>query len=258
MINSFWTLISGNSLRRAGGELDTLLELVKIRAGYGGGLEVLRGVSLKVRKGEIVCLVGPNGAGKSTILRAISGIVRASEGSILFQEEGISGLPPHVILRKGVSHVAQGHSIFPQMTVLENVLLGAYVLDDAALVSKRLHRVYELFPLLEERKDILAANLSGGQQKILEIGRALMLDPPLMLLDEPSLGLAPKVSNQVFSKIKELNEAGLTVLMVEQNVRRGLGAAHRGYVLDLGEVRMKGTGTELLDDPNIARLYLGK
>ncbi|MFQ5874476.1 MAG: ABC transporter ATP-binding protein [Dehalococcoidia bacterium] len=235
-----------------------MLELVDVKASYGNGIEVLQGVSLRVGKGEIVCLVGPNGAGKSTVLRTISGLLRAKEGRILFQGEEISRLPPYVILRRGVSHVPQGHAIFPKMTVLENLLLGAYILNDSTLVKRRLGRVCEIFPLLKDRKDDMAANLSGGQQKMLEIGRALMLDPPLMLLDEPSLGLAPKVSRQVFEKIKELNEAGLTVLMVEQNVRRGLGAAHRGYVLDLGRVHMHGTSADLLNDSEIAQLYLGR
>lgn len=235
-----------------------MIELTGLRAGYDSGFDVLKGVTLHVEEGEIVCLVGPNGAGKSTVLRAISGLIRISGGQIRYRNEDIVKLAPHVILARGISHVAQGHSVFPKMTVLENLRLGAYILNDSALIRRRLDHVFEIFPLLEERQELLAANLSGGQQKMLEIGRALMLDPPLMLLDEPSLGLAPRISNQVFEKIQELNRAGLTVLMVEQNVKRGLGIAHRGYVLNLGKVEMEGPAEELLQDQKIGQLYLGR
>jgi branched-chain amino acid transport system ATP-binding protein len=234
-----------------------MLVLENVVAGYIPGVDVLCGVSLTVEQGEMVCLVGPNGAGKSTVLRAISGLVKVSSGDVVFDGKSLVGRRPEQILAHGIAHVPQGHSVFPRMTVHENLLMGGYSLRDRRLVAQRLYEVYDLFPLLKERQREKAGNLSGGQQKILEMGRALMLKPPMMMLDEPSLGLAPKTMAGLFDTIQELNTTGLTILMVEQNARQGLAASHRGYVLELGKDRFEGTADELLGNPEMAKLYLG-
>lgn len=235
----------------------TLLALDRVVAGYVPGADILHGVNLHVEPGEMVCLVGPNGAGKSTVLRAISGLIRTSSGRIAFNGRSITGLQPEQVLAKGIAHVPQGHSVFPKMTVHENLLMGAYTVRERETVRRRMDRVYGLFPLLRQRAKEKAGNLSGGQQKVLEMGRALMLEPPLLMLDEPSLGLAPKTMATLFDTIKDLNSTGLTILMVEQNARQGLAASHRGYVLELGQEKFEGTAHELLASPEIARLYLG-
>jgi ABC-type branched-subunit amino acid transport system ATPase component len=234
-----------------------MLELENVVAGYIPGVEILRGVSMHVEEGEIVCLVGPNGAGKSTVLRTISGFLKPTTGSITFSGKSLAGRAPEMILREGITHVPQGHSVFEKMTVHENLLIGAFTVKDRAVIARRLERVYELFPFLKERMADKAGNLSGGQQKILEIGRALMLEPPLMILDEPSLGLAPQTMDGLFNIIQDLNRNGLTILMVEQNARQGLASAHRGYVLELGKEKFEGSAQELLGSPEMARLYLG-
>ncbi len=235
----------------------SMLVLENVVASYLPGVEILRGVSLQVNEGEIVCLVGPNGAGKSTVLRTISGFIKPSSGRIVFKGRSIGGLPPEKIIRLGIAHVPQGHSVFPKMTVHENLLLGAYIIKDKGLISQRLEKVYALYPFLKERMHDKAGNLSGGQQKVLEIGRALMLEPPFMILDEPSLGLAPQTMASLFDTIKDLNRSGVTILMVEQNARQGLAASHRGYVLELGRKKFEGTAEELLNNPEMAKLYLG-
>jgi len=234
-----------------------MLALENIVAGYIPGVEILQGVSLHVEQGEMVCLVGPNGAGKSTVLRTISGLLRPKAGRVVFSGKDIGGLRPDQILEKGIAHVPQGHSVFPKMTVHENLLMGAYSVKDRRTIRQRLDKVYARFPFLKERAREKAGNLSGGQQKILEMGRAFMLEPPLMMLDEPSLGLAPKTMANLFDTIKDLNRTGLTILMVEQNARQGLAASHRGYVLELGKEKFEGTAQELLDSPQMAKLYLG-
>jgi ABC-type branched-subunit amino acid transport system ATPase component len=231
--------------------------LENIVAGYIPGVDILQGVSLHVDKGEMVCLVGPNGAGKSTVMRTISGLLRPKSGRVVFNGKEINGLRPDQILAKGIAQVPQGHSVFPKMTIHENLLMGAYTVKERALIPARLDKVYKLFPFLKERAREKAGNLSGGQQKILEMGRALMLEPPLMMLDEPSLGLAPKTMSSLFDTIKDLNSMGLTILMVEQNARQGLAASHRGYVLELGREKFEGIAQELLDSPEMAKLYLG-
>ncbi len=234
-----------------------LLALEAVVAGYIPGVEILQGVSLRVEQGEMVCLVGPNGAGKSTVLRTVSGFLRPKTGRVVFNGRDIGGLRPDQILEKGIAHVPQGHSVFPKMTIHENLLMGGYTVKDRAIVRQRLDKVYALFPFLKERMKEKAGNLSGGQQKVLEMGRALMLEPPLMMLDEPSLGLAPKTMAGLFDMIKELNRTGLTILIVEQNARQGLAASHRGYVLELGKEKFEGTAQELLDSSEMAKLYLG-
>lgn len=235
-----------------------LLELSDVVAGYLRGVNVLQGINLHVTPGEIVCLIGPNGAGKSTVLRAISGLLTPTQGQILFDGEDITGLRPDLILRKGIAHVPQGHSAFPHMTIHENLLMGAYTLRDRAERERRLAQVYDMFGMLKSRHKDRAGDLSGGQQKVLEIGRALMLSPRLMILDEPSLGLAPITAVAVLETITRLrNEAGVTILMVEQNARSGLAMSDRGYVLELGRERLEGRAADLLNDPKVAQLYLG-
>ncbi|MFQ5861326.1 MAG: ABC transporter ATP-binding protein [Dehalococcoidia bacterium] len=245
----FWTLIWVT---------DMLLELNQVIANYDSGDDILRGVSLHIEAGELVCLVGPNGAGKSTVLRVISGILKPRKGSVVFCSEDVTGQRPDTILRKGICHVPQGRCVFPQMTVWENILMGAYTLTNRKLIKDRLETVCSLFPVLTERRNDRAGLLSGGQQKMVEMARALMLDPKLLLLDEPSLGLEPKSRAAVFERIIELNRAGKTVLLVEQNARSGLQIASRGCVMDLGQIRVEGTGPELLSNPEVRRLYVGE
>ena len=236
--------------------MGTLLELVAVRAGYGGG-DILQGVDLRVEDGGLTCIVGPNGAGKSTILRVVSGLLRPSAGSVVFNGESLVGKSPRAILAKGIVQVPQERSLFPTMTVWENVRLGAYSLHDRSLVDKRMRTVCETFPLVSERRHDLAASLSGGQQKIVEFARAMMLDPSLLILDEPSMGLDPKTRSLVFKTISTLNESGRTMLLVEQNARSGLGIATHGVVMESGRVRLEGPGLEVLNNPEIGRLYLG-
>ncbi len=235
-----------------------LLQLQNIVAGYLKGVDVLRGINLHVAEGEMVCLIGPNGAGKSTVLRTISGLLKPSKGEILFEGRPIGGLRPDLILREGIAHVPQGHSAFPEMTVEENLLMGAYLLKNRILRQKRLDMVYGMFDLVANRRRDKAGNMSGGQQKVLEIARALMMNPRMILFDEPSLGLAPLTARMVFETIQQLQkEQGITILMVEQNARSGLAISDRAYVLELGIERLEGPAADLLIDPRVARLYLG-
>jgi len=235
-----------------------ILEIKNVVAGYLPDADVLQGINIHVDQGELVCMIGPNGAGKSTVLRTISGLLKPSRGEILFDERNISGLRPDLVLRLGVAHVPQGHSSFPEMTVQENLLMGAYVLNNRSERERRMGVVYDMFPFLKERRNEKAGNFSGGQQKILEVGRALMLEPRMILLDEPSLGLAPITAKQVFETIKSLkDEMGMTVLMVEQNAKSGLAIADRAYVLELGKERLEGPAQTLLSDTRVAELYLG-
>src|SRR5260221_10884764 len=233
-----------------------LLRLHNVIAGYDGS-DVLKGLDLNVEKGSITCVVGPNGAGKSTVLRVISGLLKPRQGEITFDGRPIGGLKPRQVLSMGIVQVPQNHSLFPDIPVRENVRLGAYMLNDAALVRKRLSEVEELFPVVRERARDRAGNLSGGQQRLVEFARCLMLDPTLILLDEPSMGLDPKTLKQVFDTIKLMHETGRTILLVEQNVRTGLGAATHGVVMESGQVRLEGTDQDILNNPEIGHLYLG-
>ncbi len=234
------------------------LEIKEVVAGYLKGVDVLRGINLQVKTGELVCMIGPNGAGKSTVLRAISGLLTPTQGEILADGENICGLRPDLILQRGIAHVPQGHSAFPEMTVNENLMMGAYIVKNRAERRRRLDRVYGMFDMFANRREDKAGNLSGGQQKVLEIGRALMLNPRMILFDEPSLGLAPMTAKMVFETIKHLQaEEGITVLMVEQNARSGLAISDRAYVLELGRDRLEGPAHNLLNDPRVAQLYLG-
>jgi len=234
----------------------SVLALKDVRAGYGAA-DVLRGVDLTLEPGTITCLVGPNGAGKSTVLRAVSGLLRPRQGRIVFEGDDIAGLSPGAVLRRGVVHVPQERGLFAGMTVWENLLMGGHILRDSAAVRRRAEAVAERFPIVAERRRDRSGALSGGQQKIVEIARALMLEPRLILMDEPSMGLDPKARRLVFETITGLNDDGHTILLVEQNARAGLGIAHRGAVMDGGAVAIAAGGPELLDDPRMAQLYLG-
>lgn len=233
-----------------------LLQLDGVYAGYGGG-DVLRGVDLGVEKGSITCIVGPNGAGKSTVMAAISGLLKPRLGDIVFDGKSIRGLNPRQVLGCGLALVPQTHSLFPALTVRENVEMGGYMLNNAALVRRRLAEAEELFPIVKERASEKAGSLSGGQQRQVEFARSLMLDPALVMLDEPSMSLDPRTAKEMFKTVKTMNEAGRTVLLVEQNVRSGLGVATHGVVMESGRVRLTGPAQDILSNPEISALYLG-
>jgi branched-chain amino acid transport system ATP-binding protein len=234
----------------------TLLSLQNVFAGYGGG-DVLRGVNLEITEGTITCVVGPNGAGKSTILSAVSGLIKPRQGSITFKGQSIGGWSPRRILTSGLAQVPQNHSLFPGLTVRENVELGAYTLNDGALIRRRYDHILEMFPIVRERASERAGSLSGGQQRLCEFARCLMLDPALVLLDEPSMGLDPKTLKEVFKTIRDMQAVGKTILLVEQNAKAGLKLADHGVVMESGRVRLDGPSAEVLNNPEIATLYLG-
>ncbi|GAA3850578.1 ABC transporter ATP-binding protein [Streptomyces sedi] len=234
-----------------------LLVLDDVYAGYGRAAMVLRGLSVEVPPRTVVCLVGPNGAGKSTVLKVASGLLRPREGRVVVDGADVTGQGPQQMLRSGLAHVLQGHSVFREMTVEENVLLGAYTLRDKARIAERVAFVQELFPIVGERWKQLAGLLSGGQQKQVEFARSLMIDPKVVLLDEPSMGLDPKTTATVFQQIVRMRDAGTAVLLVEQNARRALETADLGCVLDLGRVHISGPAAELLADQRLSELYLG-
>ncbi|MBA2240621.1 MAG: ABC transporter ATP-binding protein [Solirubrobacterales bacterium] len=231
-----------------------LLETDDLVAGYLPEVDILNGVSVKVREGEIVTIVGPNGAGKSTFIKTVFGLLRPRKGSIMLQGESIAGRRPHDITRLGMSYVPQLDNVFPTLTVSENLEMGSL---DRSTTKAQIDRMCELFPRLGERRSQAAGTMSGGERQMVAMARALMPNPKVLLLDEPSAGLAPAFVDAIFEKTEEVNREGVTIVMVEQNARRALAMSDRGYVLDLGQDRFEGPGRDLLDDPKVAELYLG-
>jgi len=232
-----------------------LLKVDGVTCGYGDA-EILSNVSMEIGESEIVSIIGPNGAGKSTLMKAVFGLLRPWHGTIGFREREISGLEPYEIVQTGMCYVPQVDNVFTWLTVEENLEIGAYTLTSGGL-QERKDTVFELFPRLHERRRQRAGKMSGGERQMVAMGSALMLDPALLLLDEPSAGLAPKMVEHIFDRIVTVNRTGVAIMMVEQNARQSLQMAHRGYVLANGENRVEGTGESLLNDPDVARLYLG-
>ena len=238
--------------------MTALLELKAVRAGYGSGPDILTDVTIEVEQGRSYCVIGPNGAGKSTMLKVISGLLKPREGEVFFEGAKIGGRRPDQILSAGICFVPQDRTVFPDMTVKENLVMGGYLVRDRATLNKRLQQVMEIFPILAERSSQAAQSMSGGEQQMLALGRALMVEPKLMMIDEPSLGLAPQSARQVFATIRRLaDELGVTIVMVEQNVRMGLELADHAFVLDLGTKRFEGESAAIADDPRVRDLYLG-
>jgi len=234
-----------------------LLEVEDVSTSYGA-IEALSGISLRVEAGEIVTLVGANGAGKTTTLMTISGVLKPRAGSVRFEGQEVVGVPAHELVGRGLAHSPEGRRIFSRMTVLENLELGAFGRDDRDGIQKDLDHVFELFPILGERRSQTGGTLSGGEQQMLALGRAMMSRPKLLLLDEPSLGLAPLIVQKIFEVIRTLNSEGVTVLLVEQNARTALKLAHRGYVLETGRITLTDTGANLLANPEVQSAYLGE
>ena len=234
-----------------------LLEVHDLHAGYGK-MEILRGVNLRIEAGQVASIIGPNGAGKSTVFKTIFGLLAARAGRVVFDGRDVTNQAPGALLALGMTYVPQGRNVFPLMTVEENLRLGAYVRPWTAALDAEVERAYELFPVLAEKRRAKAGELSGGQQQMLEMARALLLKPRLMLLDEPTLGLAPLVFREIFRIIEALRRAGQTILMVEQNAAKALEISDYAFVLELGQNRYEGTGDVILNDPRVRRLYLGR
>lgn len=234
-----------------------LLEIKNLQV-YYGVIRALKGISLTVNEGEIVALIGANGAGKTTTLHTITGLIQAHSGSIMYEEHDLTKEAAHNIVAMGMAHVPEGRRVFQELTVYKNLILGAYTRTDGKqAIEESLQNVYRHFPRLEERKNQIAGTLSGGEQQMLAMGRALMSDPKIILMDEPSMGLSPLLVNEIFGIIKEVSDEGVTVLLVEQNAKKALSVADRAYVLETGEIRMSGDAQELLDDDRIKKAYLG-
>jgi branched-chain amino acid transport system ATP-binding protein len=233
-----------------------LLEVDAVET-YYGRVQALRGVSLTVEEGEIVTLIGSNGAGKTTTLRTISGLTRPARGQVRLRGVNIAGLSPDRVVRRGIGHAPEGRRVFARMSVRDNLFLGAYIRNDAVTIRSDEERVFQLFPRLKERRNQIAGTLSGGEQQMLAIGRAMMSRPKLLLLDEPSLGLAPILVDTIFQVIRDINTQGTTILLIEQNAAKALQVANRGYVLETGRISKEGTAQALLDSPDVQRAYLG-
>jgi len=232
-----------------------MLKIENLKAGYNG-MEILHEVNLEVKPAEIVALIGPNGAGKSTLLKSVFNLCKIYSGKIIFKDKDITKLPTHQLIYQGVSYVPQGRQVFSNLSVKENLEMGAFIMKDKEVVKRNLQDVYNKFPFLRERESELAVNLSGGEQQMLAIGRALIQDPELLLLDEPSLGLAPKVMKEVFDKIIAINKQGISIIIVEQNAKQAVNIAHRTYILEDGEIALEG-GKEILQDDRIKNIYFG-
>ena len=233
-----------------------MLDVQEIQV-YYGKIHALKGISLQVDKGEIVALLGNNGAGKTTTLKTISALLKPRSGRVLLEGEPIHDLPPHEIVARGVAHAPEGRKIFNRLTVTENLEMGAYLRSDAA-IAEDMERVFSLFPRLKERRNQVAGTLSGGEQQMLAIGRALMPRPRILLMDEPSMGLAPILVEQIFKTVEDINRQGTTILLVEQNAAMALSIAHRGYVLETGSIALGGSAVELQEHPDVRRAYLGE
>jgi branched-chain amino acid transport system ATP-binding protein len=234
-----------------------ILEVKDLQVHYGA-IQALRGISLEVAQGQVVALIGANGAGKTTTLRAVSKMLRPSAGALRFQGQDVTKLASHELVARGMAHAPEGRGIFLNLTVKENLDLGAYLRTDKAGIVEDAERGFKLFPILAERRNQVAGTLSGGEQQMLAVARALMSRPKLMLLDEPSLGLAPQVVERIFGVLREVNASGVALLLVEQNAHKALQLAHRAYVLETGNVVMTGTGRELLASPEVRKAYLGE
>jgi ABC-type branched-subunit amino acid transport system ATPase component len=234
------------------------LIIENVVAGYGSGPNILKGLSLTVETCKTYCIIGPNGAGKSTLLKVVAGLLKPREGKVVFKGETLNSLRPDQVLRLGLCYIPSDRSLFPDMTVKENLRMGGYVLRDTRLVEQRIEEIFTLFPVLREKSSQNAKTLSGGQQQLTAIARSMVLKPELIMLDEPSLGLAPKVVQQIFGTVKMLRDQGLTIVLVEQNARKGLEIADQGVVLDLGTNSFERPAAEVLQDPRIQELYLGR
>ena len=234
-----------------------ILEVKNLRVSYGV-IEAIKGVSFEVKQGEIIALIGANGAGKTTVMQTINGLLPAKEGQVFLDGENITNIPAHRIILKGMTQVPEGRRIFQELTVFDNLMLGAYTRKDKKEFRATLESVYEKFPILSERNKQIAGTLSGGEQQMLAMGRALMSHPRILLLDEPSMGLSPLYVNEIFQIIKEINEAGTTVLLVEQNAKKALSIANRAYVLETGRIVLSGDAKELMNDESIRKAYLGE
>ena len=234
-----------------------LLEIKDLEVNYGV-IKAIKGVSFDVNEGEIIALIGANGAGKTTILHTITGLIQAKKGSIVFDGKELTKTPPHKIVSMGMAHVPEGRRIFQQLSVLENLKLGAYTRKDKSEIASTLKMVYERFPRLEERKNQVAGTLSGGEQQMLAMGRALMSKPRIILMDEPSMGLSPLLVSEILDIIKVINESGTTVLLVEQNAKKALSIADRAYVLETGKITLSGDAKDLINDESVKKAYLGE
>ena len=234
-----------------------LLEIKDLEVNYGV-IKAIKGVSFDVNEGEIIALIGANGTGKTTILHTITGLIQAKKGSIVFDGKELTKTPPHKIVSMGMAHVPEGRRIFQQLSVLENLKLGAYTRKDKSEIASTLKMVYERFPRLEERKNQVAGTLSGGEQQMLAMGRALMSKPRIILMDEPSMGLSPLLVSEIFDIIKVINESGTTVLLVEQNAKKALSIADRAYVLETGKITLSGDAKDLINDESVKKAYLGE
>ena len=232
-----------------------MLKIQNLKSGYDG-MEVLHEVDLEVKPAEIVALIGPNGAGKSTLLKSVFSLCEIYSGKIIFKDKDITLLPTYQLISTGISYVPQGRQIFSDLTVKENLEMGAYIMKDKELIKRNIADIFDKFPILKERQNDYAFTLSGGEQQMLAIARALIQNPELLLLDEPSLGLAPKIMKEIFEKIKEINKQGISVIIVEQNAKKAVEIAHKTYILDDGEIALKG-GKEVLKDKRIKSIYLG-